>query len=267
MSSAPQTIKLEGAPNFRDLGGYRTMDGRTVRYGRVYRSQAFLEVTKRDLQTVGSLGIRLVCDLRSSLERRHAPNRWPVGDTPTMLHLDVSADARAGHAEFLAAIKADRSAHGVRQGMLRNYRNMPRAFGAVLPSLFERLLDREHLPAVIHCHAGKDRTGFLCAMILLALGVPRETVYEDYLRTAEFTDITRLARKTSRMFTMITRMWLSSDAVLPIVVVDAAYLDAALDQVDAEYGGVDAYLETAAGLDTARRQHLRDILLSDAGPS
>src|ERR1700722_13993295 len=162
-------LPLNGLPNFRDFGGHAAPGGRRVRQGVLYRSQAFGGATEEDLQFLAGLGIRLVCDLRSETERRTAQDRWPVDSGPARLYLDIRNDARAGHRELIDTIRSQPNPAGVHRGMLLVYRGMPASFAPVLPQLFEHLLDPVHLPLVIHCHAGKDRTGFICALILAAL--------------------------------------------------------------------------------------------------
>ena len=260
-SWANASLPLNGLPNFRDFGGYATTDGRRVRKGMLYRSQAFGGATEKDLEYLAALGIRLVCDLRSELERRAAQDRWPIGVEPPRLYLDIRNDARAGHSELIDTIRSQPNPAGVHRGMMLIYRGMPAAFAPVLPQLFEHLLDPSHLPVVIHCHAGKDRTGFICAVVLAALGVERESVVADYLLTAQRIDRKRLSLELVDTFSAFVGVPLTAEALQVALDVRPEYLDAALHALEADYGGIDGYLRTAGKLKSAQRDQLRRLLL------
>lgn len=253
--------RLPGLPNFRDFGGHPTSDGRRVRYGVLYRSQSFHFATERDLEQLADMDIRLVCDLRSGIERNHNPSRWPANADPVRLHLNIRTDARAGHSDFVEQMRASPNREGVYRGMLINYRNMPKAFAPVLQALFTHLTDPKHLPAVIHCHAGKDRTGFICAVILSALGVDREHVLADYLLSAERIDAEQLTHGLTETFSAFIGVHFTPDALAPALEVHEEYLAGALDQIDREHGGMDAYVERVGGLTPPRREQLQSLLL------
>jgi protein-tyrosine phosphatase len=264
-TSLPDTDRpapiLPGIPNFRDLGGLPAQDGKHLRLGRIFRSQSLDDASQADEQALIGMDVRLVCDLRSVIEREKSPTRWP-GAQPVFLNLSVDTDVRARNNDFLEQIRADPSIRGVERGMLVNYRNMPEAFLGVFPGLFAHLLDEKHLPAVIHCHAGKDRTGFICAVLLLALGVSKSCVYEDYLRTGHFVDSAALAAKMAVSFSAYSGVALKPEDMLPVVEVRRQYLDIALDCIDSRHGGLDRYLEIGCGLSSAQRMRLGDLLLA-----
>ena len=260
-SWADASLPLNGLPNFRDFGGHPTADGRRVRTGVLYRSQAFSAATEKDLEYLAGLGVRLVCDLRSEMERQKAQDRWPTGAAPARLYLDIRNDARAGHRELIDTIRSQPNPAGVHRGMMLIYRGMPAAFAPVLPQLFEHLLDPERLPMVIHCHAGKDRTGFICALILAALGVDREPIVADYLLTAQRIDRMRLSLELVETFSAFVGVPLTTEALQVALDVRPEFLDAAMQTLDADYGGVEGYLQTAGKLDGAHRERLRSILL------
>jgi protein-tyrosine phosphatase len=261
--SAPAalTLPLRGLPNFRDFGGYETKDGRRVREGVLYRSQAFGGATEKDLEYLAGLDIRMVCDLRSKFEREQARDRWPVGLMPSRLYLDIRSDARAGHSELIDAIRKEPNPAGVHRGMLLIYRGMPAAFAPVLPQLFAHLLDPVHLPMVIHCHAGKDRTGFICAVILAALGVQDQHITADYLLTAQRIDRMQLSLELVETFSAFVGVPLTVEALQVALDVCPEYLDAAMQALAADYGGIDGYLQTAAKLGAAEHERLRSLLL------
>mgnify|MGYP000309537069 CR=1 FL=1 len=163
---------LVNAANFRDMGGYRTHCGRSIRHGLLYRSEALIELSTADLETLRNLNIRVLFDVRSNSERQKAPNRWSPLTAVTTVNLDVSADLRANHAAISSFLTGTPSVWHAEQAMLTAYRLLPQALVRHMPLLFEHLLNG-NIPLIFHCAAGKDRTGFIAALILSALGVPQ----------------------------------------------------------------------------------------------
>lgn len=254
-------INFAGIPNFRDVGGHLTSTGRRVRRGRLFRSQAFSALTEADYDTFHRSGIQLVCDLRGIRERERRPNRFPPAFAGRSLELAIEADLRASGNSFWELIEADPTPAAARAAMEEIYAVFPDAFATVLPPLMESLLEREELPAVIHCTAGKDRTGFACALLQFALDVPEEVIYRDYLRSAELFTIEMAAHDLRKTARRQRGLEVSREILLPLVTVERSYLDRALQAVRGRFGSVDNYLREVGGLDDARRQRLRELLL------
>jgi protein-tyrosine phosphatase len=265
-------MRFSCAPTFRDVAseGLRRSDGRGLRAGLVYRGGHLLEPSSRELDVVRALGLRQVFDLRSGIERQHQPSHWLIGTrdgaVPQALHVDVNAAGRgempAGHAAAaLRQLFEGGGVDGAQRMMRHTYRRFPQGFQAQLSTLFDALLDGERLPLLIHCTAGKDRTGFACAMLLFALGFSEETVFEDYLSTGKVLVDTPLADVLGESFGTLLGRPLEAAALEVIMSVDPAYLEIALAEVRSSYGSVDAYLAQAGGLDEARRQRLQTLLL------
>jgi protein-tyrosine phosphatase len=252
-------LALEGAPNFRDLGGYETSDGRTVKWGQLYRSDDLASLTDADLARVGSLGIELVCDFRASAEKASEPDRLPAADPPEVAALEIGAES------FMVKDLRERIQSGDTEGLdlramlIEGNRQFATTFAPQYAAMFERITKPENLPALVHCTAGKDRAGFASAMILSVLGVPRETVMSDYLLTNYYT-----AAATERRLLMIEVFSLfraDGDALRPLFGVEPAYLEAAFDAIDASYGDFDTYRREALGLDDAEVEAFRALAL------
>jgi len=240
-------VPLEGASNFRDLGGYRTADGRRVRPGRVFRSDALHRLTDGDHRVLRRLGLRVVLDLRYGPEREREPDRLPDGEPPIeSLHIGLSERPDPAFADSLDG--SARDAASALAHLTRNYREYPGRYAGAYRALLERA--SWGAPLVFHCTAGKDRAGFAAAVLLLALGVGRETVLVDYLKTNAFWD------RGDR----VPEGW-PSPVVEAVFTARAEYLEAAMDEVDASYGGFDAYLEREIGFGDERRSALRSALL------
>ena len=155
--------------NFRDVGGLPTEGGSLVRFGMIFRSEGPASFEPVHRSELAALGIRLVCDLRAETERHRVPNDW--ADTSRILNLDINADLRANPNELLTTLGGDRSVEALKRANLTNYAAMPAALRPWLRGLIEAIADGE-TPVLIHCTAGKDRTGVLVALLLMALRVP-----------------------------------------------------------------------------------------------
>jgi protein-tyrosine phosphatase len=177
----PRVVALQGCSNLRDLGGYRTADERTVRFGLVFRSASLAALTEADLRVFGDIGIRTVCDLRGEREAARAPSRLPAGGATEVVRLPIEPRVGASLRDLLAREEA--TGEDVRDLLRTAYTAYATDHLPRYRTLFDLLLRRERLPLLFHCSAGKDRTGFGAALLLTALGVPRETVVADYLAT------------------------------------------------------------------------------------
>ncbi len=243
----PYVVALEGGSNFRDLGGYRTADGRTVRRGSVFRSAHLGTLTDADRRSIGRLGVRTVVDLRGVNEAAETPHR--VEGLGCRI---VGAHIEPGVGEKIRGAVADGSANPfVMMGFLTDhYRDYPRRCAPGFRTLFATLSEDDHRPLVFHCTAGKDRTGFASALLLTLLGVPWETVMEDYLRTNDLWT-GHIGRYPE----------LDIDTRAAIVEARTPYLEAAFDVVSADYGSPEAFAEKALGLDAKLRGRLKADLL------
>ena len=182
---AERRIALEGDSNFRDLGGYHTKDGRSVRWGRIYRSGELDALTDADLATVDGLDIKLVCDLRAPSEISIAPDRSPTGaETISIPVTDDSQDPVVIREQVLAG---DVSALGEPGELLTEAgKTFPTKYAPEFEKVMARLMDVRYQPALVHCSAGKDRAGLASALVLLTLGVPEKAVMQDYLLSNRF---------------------------------------------------------------------------------
>lgn len=251
---------LEQARAFRDIGGLTTRDGREVRRGRVFRSDALERLSACDQDTFRALGIRTVCDLRSEGERARHPNRLPEGHACEQVHFGIITDVRAGDARLFDALRRRPDAEGAREMMLDLYRGMPEAFVPHMGPLLRRIA-RGELPMVIHCTAGKDRTGFVVAMLLSLLDVERRDILDEYLlTTCEAPTPERLAY-VRELLSLHLGHPAQAGVVERVLGAAAAYLEAALDTVETFHGSVDRYLRKACGLDSAELEAVRRAML------
>ena len=249
-----RVLKLDGVHNFRDYGGYPGADGATVRRGLLWRSAQHGDASDADLDAIHQLGITTVIDLRGPSERSAKPCRRHEDFAAEVL---AHPDETAGLALHTEAADGVVTAAEARAAMLRLYDGI-----AFRPNLVPMLrayfdvLERASGPSLVHCVAGKDRTGWAVAMAQHALGVPREAIVEDYLLTNSAGNIE--ARIAAGAVQIRERHGaISDETIRALMGVDADYLNAAFAAVEQRHGTTDAYLEQVLGIDPARRAALR----------
>lgn len=251
-------VALDRVANFRDFGGYDGEGGRIAR-GVLFRSASFHDATETDVARLGELGVRFLVDLRRPEERAFEPNKWPGAECRTIVS-DLGAAGAALPPHLVALMQSDLTPDSVRAYMMSIYREMP--FDPRLVQLYRDWFSELGAggTGVIHCAAGKDRTGLGCALTLFALGVDEEAVFADYEFTNQAVDIeARLPRIQQRIEDRIGRS-VDRAALRPMLGVHADYLRTALDAIDAKHGGVTAYMEGELGVGPAERAALQEKL-------
>ncbi len=253
-------IALAGADNFRDCGGYATHDGRTIAWGRLFRSGHLGHLRERDLAAVARLGIRLVCDLRAEGERLDLTSRLPTAAAPKVLSLPVDFPALDPGRVRRLLLGRDFAAGALAESVVAAYRAYVIDFAPAFAAVLQALAEPGHAPALIHCNGGKDRTGFAVALVLLALGVPRPTIVEDYLLTNHCTRWT--TRRRTWLVYLASRLRVRPREMRALLEARAPYLDIAFAAMEERHGSTERYLEEALGLTAARREALRAAFLA-----
>ena len=219
-------ITLEGAVNFRDLGGYAARDGRRTRWRTLFRADGLGELTEDDLTVLRGFGIRTIIDLRSGSELERG--RFDVEAHPVTFH----------HFPFIVELP-DAEEFDRRPGLLGSqYQEIVRDAGDQILAALEVLASSDALPAVFHCTAGKDRTGVLSAIVLSLVGVDEPTVVADYALSGEA--MQRLREKLIRRYPEGRETIENIDEVFSA---NPAQMELLLDHVREQYGSVNAYIE------------------------
>lgn len=259
--ASEHSLGLAGAPNFRDLGGYRTASGRTVKRGIVFRSSKLSALTPVDWTKVQTLGVGHVYDLRTVEERQAEPDNWPTPAPPAY------GSPKPDMSASIAGMKrAGTDAAAVRVSIIHFYGDMPTLYAPEYAVFFHGLADDDK-PVVVHCTAGKDRTGVASALLLTALGVPRATVVDDYQLTERLLPQTPM-QTSGRPGALIGGKGAAAMLAMPAATqkamwaADPAYVEAALDAVKQRYGSIDGYMRKALGLSDPEIARLRKRLLS-----
>lgn len=241
---ADRLVRLQGTTNFRDAGGYATADGGWVEMGRVYRSDALDNLTDADLAELTRLGITTDIDLRTEGERTSAPDSlWDGVDY-------VVADVLGSTANFTVT-SADASV-ALMQGAERQMVSSDAARQAYT-QVFDLIAQRKGA-VVYHCSAGKDRTGWASATLLLMLGVPRDTVLTDYLLSNTYRD-----NYNTQVLGSLPASYAAAYA--PLLEVRESYLQAGYDEVSAVFGTEQAYLRDGIDVSRADLARIRAKLL------
>ena len=257
--AARRHIALEGGRNFRDIGGYETSDGRRVRWGRVYRSAALWELSDADVERLSGLDIGLVIDLRTADERTARPSRLPETNPPDHVHLPIRPRVTSRLEEHLRdgriwdLVEAEDADNlDTREAMRNINRSYALDHTAEYGTMLRHLAAADARPSVIHCAAGKDRTGFAVALILMVLGVPHTQVVDDYTMSDRH---------------ILQPIEAARDAPIPRVVREAIeahpdHIVAAIGAVEAAHGSVDRFVRKALGIEDAVVETLRARLLT-----
>ena len=246
MSDLPIAL-LQGASNFRDIGGYRSADGRRVRCGQIFRSDHLAGLTSEDLARLASLGIGHSLDFRGAAECAATPYDIP-GVQRVALTIEPTVIARM---QALVAQGVVPTAEETVELMRETYRDFVNRNADTYGRFMKHLLEQP-TPQVFHCTAGKDRTGFAAALVLSALGVDRATIEHDYLLTNQL--YKRDARLEGQGHPHVMKvLWQ----------VQPEFLHAAFEAVDAQHGGMTDYLHGAIGLTPQELAELQRMLLED----
>jgi protein-tyrosine phosphatase len=248
--AAPQRrVPFEGAVNFRDLGGYPTRHGRPVAWGRVYRSDSLADLTDADLNRLHGLRLHTICDFRLDAERLQKPNRLPDHHG---IGLYAMPFAPRGVMDMWRRLNKNAiTADEVVAALKSHYRLFAMDHAKDFRRVLDRVLADNALPLLIHCASGKDRTGFMAAMLLLTLGVPREAIVRDYVLSDQYRrDLPHL-------------MPPEVDAVTRAAVLQShpVYLQATFEAIDQELGGEEAFLRDHVGLSQAEHARVLELLL------
>lgn len=250
----PRVIPLQGGINFRDIGAYPTQDGRKVKRGQIFRSGTLIALTDDDWATLARFEIKLVCDFRSPEEVTEEPEKLPAGID--YWHAPLQTPHNTIHRLRMVLFQPER----LSDFLLETYTEiMLDQNPQLLGNLITRLSDQANLPTLIHCTAGKDRTGMAITLVLLALGVSEDLVVADYtLSNRNYHDFQRYVKKVLKR---LAWFGITADDLYGLLVADAQVMRAALAHLKAKYGSVERYLTQYAGVQPATIERLKATLL------
>lgn len=253
-------------PNLRDVGGHLAIDGRRVRSGLLYRSVDLCGLDDAATAWLAGLGLRTVFDLRTASERARRPSYPPAGAHTVALDVLAGSD-QADPAAFYDLMRdpprasaelADGASERFFAATYRDFVQLASARGA-FAELYRALAHEDTRPALVHCTSGKDRTGWAVAALLAFLGVPRDAVMEEYLRSnAEI--------RAAYGFVIDDFVNRGGDqrVIEPLMSARPAYLECAFEEVERSYGDLDAYFRVGLGLEVETLDALAAAFLEAA---
>lgn len=265
--SSDSELKINGLLNFRDLGGLKTTTGQVVKKGKLFRSEQLAGLDEEAILQLNALGLRQVWDFRSPHEMRRHPD--PFLSDALMQHGDVLAGSEqqsALHLEQLLENPALLERH-LGQGqaeimMMELYRDMVRnaSSQSVMAAWLKSLADPDLSPALFHCTAGKDRTGWAAVLLLTILGVPHERILRDYLSSHE-----PVLQKFQPMIARGVTNGANESILNAIFGAQTAYLKAALHEVKKQSATLPRYIELVLGVTQVEQEQIRNNLLDEIG--
>lgn len=264
-----RVLPLEGGRNFRDLGGYRTSDGRVVKWGEVYRSGAMANLTPADYTYLSGLGVKVVCDFRNAQERADEPTNWQAGPAE-YLSFEDTMDTGDNSALFAVFRDPDVTPEKVALTMEQFYPQILRDQDAAYTEMFDRLAAGE-TPLAFNCSAGKDRAGTAAALVLTALGVPRETIVEDYAMSDKVVDFMKEFFAASGEATAGAKpaeenayAWMAQlppELIAPLMASDPRYINATFASMEAQHGDALAWIKAELDVTEEELAAIRQNLL------
>lgn len=260
-------LQFENIRNFRDFGGYETQCGGRLREQFLYRAAHQSDCSDMDIQKLNRLGIKVIIDLRRRQEQEKQPRNWPETAQSSVIELvecQLDEDGDAPHIAYLK--QKNLSASSAEKFMQALYREI------VLEPEHQRLfahaitaLATEKAPILIHCTAGKDRTGILCALILLLCGVARERVFEDYLLTHRANNLDQLLPQfLPQLKSFLGVEEIDEDALVPLFGVDPSFLEHAMEEIYEQYQSMEHYAHKALNIDSKLIAAMKDRLIIKA---
>lgn len=258
-------VDLEGTYNFRDIGGYKTASGKTVKYGKIYRSDALSNLTKEDIEKFKELNINTIIDYRSEKEIVENPNVFIEG--VKTFNLDPKADVAAlASSEFEEGTNLDDMSNNLTPEFVKKLMTQQNVQFVInddsikaFKNMFDVILDDSTTASVQHCRGGKDRTGFGIALILFALGVDEETILEDYMLTNHYkkdkneTSLAELLEETNNE-DIVKAVRFFKEAQL-------SFIEAAFKTINEMYDNPLNYLKTVIGLTEEDFEKLHNMYL------
>ena len=250
-------IVLDGTSNTRELGGYKTKDGRSLKWGVLYRSDKLSELTDADQEYLLQLGIKRVIDFRSSEEKQNEPDQLP--STLKYIEMPIEADG-AIRPKVEAILKGDLN-EDVGAILVETNKEFISDFSGVYRGFIESLIENQE-PTLFHCTAGKDRAGFAAALVLLAVGVPEKIVIEDYMKTNKYTEET--IQDYINKINLYSLGSVDAEILRPLLGVEERFIRAALDEIKQKYGNVENFIRDELKIRDESIIELKNFLLTES---
>lgn len=247
-------LPMDGSHNTRELGGYKTTDGKTIKWGKLFRSDKLSDISKTDQAYLQNLGIKKIVDFRSEQEKAEDPNIIPTGISYVEMPISVDGAMRS---KIEAVLKGETDRE-VQSFLIDANKEFVTNYADVYENFLRGLID-DDAPTLFHCTAGKDRAGFAAAITLIALGVSKEDVINDYMKTNAFTQ-----ERIEEILGQIELMSLyQSDVEIlrPLLGVEQIYIETAFRTAEKKYGSLENFIRDGLNISDEDIQKLRNKFL------
>ncbi len=265
---AVRLLPLEGGRNFRDLGGYKTSDGRTVKWGHVFRSGTMHSLTSSDYSYLSDVGIRTICDFRDQRERDDEPTNWQAGDLDYKVFADPKERDSSENPMFATLLDPESSPEDVKLSMAAGYSDIALREKEGYTAMFKELVNG-NVPLAFNCAAGKDRAGTAAALILTALGVPEQTVVHDYQLSDDYVDFTseflnpekreKALAAEDHPYAFLYK--LPPEKVAPLLSSDPIFIETSFADLKEKYGSVLNFIKQELNVSDEDIEKMRNALL------
>ncbi|OAB44860.1 tyrosine-protein phosphatase [Paenibacillus antarcticus] len=251
---------FEKIDNFRDIGGLKNQDGRTIKTGILFRSEDPSKCSRTDLDELQQFNFKLICDLRGPNERKSKVVQLNDNYNVHSINVPIQQnDQDYTQFEFFKLMMRTARVIDFETMMKDFYHRIAFESMSQIRDVITLLSERENMPALIHCTGGKDRTGMMVALIQLLVGVRREDVLEDYLLSNILTGVRM--KKAATFIRYMSLFQISNERLKPLLEVRRDYLEDALAEIFNQYETIEAYLTHACGISEVSLEKLRELLL------
>ena len=244
-------LPMDGAHNTRELGGYKTTDGKSVKWGMLYRSDKLSDISDTDQAYLQNLGIKKIIDFRSKEEKEEDPDIIPKGID--YIEMPISVDG-AMRSKIEAVLKGETN-KDVKSFLIDANKEFVSNYTDVYEDFLRNLIDDDG-PALFHCTAGKDRAGFAAAITLIALGVSKEDVINDYMKTNQFTK--ERIEEIIGQIELMTLYQTDAEILRPLLGVEREYIETAFQTAEEKYGSLENFIRDGLNISDKDIQKLRN---------
>ena len=244
-------LPMDGAHNTRELGGYKTTDGKSVKWGMLYRSDKLSDISDTDQAYLQDLGIKKIIDFRSKEEKEEDPDIIPKGID--YIEMPISVDG-AMRSKIEAVLKGETN-KDVKSFLIDANKEFVSNYTDVYEGFLRNLIDDDG-PTLFHCTAGKDRAGFAAAITLIALGVSKEDVINDYMKTNQFTK--ERIEEIIGQIELMTLYQTDAEILRPLLGVEREYIETAFQTAEEKYGSLENFIRDGLNISDEDIQKLRN---------
>lgn len=257
-----RVIHLEGAYNFRDMGGLQTHKGKCMRNDLLYRSAELSKVSPSDLEKIQSIALKTIIDLRTPNERKHKIDRLPPNSNSRVVSIPIyPTPDDPGRLRKLYWFLSGKFKNVDFEAFTKEfYYRIAFNHTSQIKEIMGLISTANNLPALLHCSGGKDRTGFLSAIIQLLIGVPHEKVMEDYLLTNEL--IVPQIERIYHQYNWVPLFKLPLERMRPVFEARTEYLDETLNHIFKKHTTISCYLQEACGISQKTLTDVQQLLLN-----